>query len=77
MSLPGEQLISRWRQESYDEQHQRDFLAVLLRHREELNACYRAYLNEKATAIQSVVDCGLNTTNAEELPARFMAKIPG
>ncbi|CAI8750144.1 hypothetical protein HVZ46_08610 [Citrobacter freundii] len=71
-----EQLISRWRQESYDEQHQRDFLAVLLRHRDELNACYRAYLNEKATAIQSVVDCGLDTTNAEELPARFMAKIP-
>lgn len=71
-----EQLISRWRQESYDEQHQRDFLAVLLRHRDELNACYRAYLNEKATAIQSVVDCGLDTTNAEELPALFMAKIP-
>ncbi|WP_312975017.1 hypothetical protein [Atlantibacter hermannii] len=71
-----EQLISRWRQESYDEQHQHDFLAVLLRHREELNACYRAYLNEKATAIQSVVDCGLDTRNAEELPARFMAKIP-
>lgn len=71
-----EQLLSRWRQESYDEQHQRDFLAVLLRHHEELNSCYRAYLNEKATAIQSVVDCDLDTTNVEELPKCFMAKIP-
>lgn len=71
-----EQLISRWRRESYDEQHQHDFLAILLRHREELNSCYRAYLNEKATTMQSVVDCDLDTSNAEELPARFMAKIP-
>lgn len=71
-----EQLISRWRQESYDEQHQHDFLTVLLRHRDELNSSYWSYLNEKATAIQSVVDCGLGTANAEELPARFMVKIP-
>ncbi|HCO6542995.1 TPA: hypothetical protein OBQ13_000535, partial [Escherichia coli] len=71
-----EQLISRWHQESYNEQSQQDFLTVLLKHRDELNSCYQTYLNEKATAIQSVVDCGLDTTNADELPARFMAKIP-
>lgn len=30
-----------------------------------MNACYRAYLNEKAVAIQSVVDCGLDTRLAK------------
>lgn len=71
-----EQLINRWRQENYNEQSQRDFLAVLLRHRDELNGCYRTYLNEKAAALQSVVDCDLDTIKAEELPARFMDKLP-
>jgi hypothetical protein len=41
-----------------------------------MNACYRAYLNEKAVAIQSVVDCGLDTRLAKELPARFMEMPP-
>lgn len=71
-----EQLIGRWRQESYDQQKQDDFLAVLLKHRDEMNSCYRAYLNEKAGAIQAVMDCGLDTHQAKELPARFMEKIP-
>ena len=71
-----ERLISRWRQESYDEQQQRDFLAVLIRHRNELDACYRAYLNAKVSVIQSATDCGLHTINAEELTPRFMDNIP-
>lgn len=71
-----EKLISRWRQESYDEKIQHDSLATLLRHRNELDACYRMYLNEKTIALQSVIDCGLGTTNVDELPTYFMAKMP-
>ncbi|WP_244947289.1 AAA domain-containing protein [Cronobacter turicensis] len=71
-----EQLISRWRQESYDEQRQHDFLAVLHKHRDELNTCNRAYQNEKAAVVQAITDCDLDTANAEALTAQYLLKIP-
>ncbi|MFC3395040.1 AAA domain-containing protein [Brenneria rubrifaciens] len=70
-----DQLISRWRQESYDEQSQRGCLDVLIEHRASLDVHYRAYLQDKAEAQQSVVSCGLETTAVQQLPGRFAAKL--
>ncbi|AOM41340.1 AAA domain-containing protein [Xenorhabdus hominickii] len=70
-----EKLISRWRQERYEEHIQRDYLAILHRHYNELNICYQTYLNDKAAALQSVTDCKLDTTSVQELPRRFAEKL--
>ncbi|MCL6374944.1 hypothetical protein EXT64_18865 [Pectobacterium atrosepticum] len=70
-----ENLISRWRQERYNDETQRHSLAILLKHRDELTLCYKQYLNHKAIALQSVVDCELNTTKVEKLPERFAEKL--
>ncbi|MFD1804312.1 AAA domain-containing protein [Mixta tenebrionis] len=72
-----EQLISRWRQEDYDEKAQQRDLTVLLLHRNTLDSCYQAYREGKAVAQQSIVDCGLNTARVEELPQRFADKVAG
>ncbi|CDL84197.1 AAA domain-containing protein [Xenorhabdus szentirmaii] len=69
-----ERLISRLRQERYEEHTQRNYLSVLLQHRDELNTCYKTYLNEKAAALQSVVNCRLGTADVQELPLRFANK---
>ncbi|HAY3883690.1 AAA domain-containing protein [Escherichia coli] len=70
-----ERLLIRWRRERYDENQQRDFLAVLRVNQALLNSRYLAYLNEKAAVLQSVEECDLDTLDTEELLARFMEKL--
>ncbi len=70
-----ERLLNRWRHESYDPQSQHASLSILLTHRAELDSCYRAYVLEKTNASQSIIDCGFNTSDAEELSHLLMARI--
>ncbi|QHM73821.1 AAA domain-containing protein [Mixta intestinalis] len=70
-----ERLISRWRQEIYDEEAQQRYLTALQLHRNALDSCYQAYKENKAEAQQSVIDCELNTDSVEELPRRFADKL--
>lgn len=70
-----ESLIDCWRKEIYDEEIQRDSLAILLKNRSELDLCHKQYLNHKANVLQSVIDCELNTSEVEKLPLRFTEKL--
>lgn len=72
----AERLISQWRQQSYDEQVQKNYLAILLNHRSTLDSCYRAYLRSNAAALKAITDCALGTTNADALTPLLLDKLP-